>query len=73
MRPTAGILYEYIDRSGKCQKAVMYYKDQPEAISKADKALLCLLNDDLTQKYDNEKAVIVLKSKRELKNIGFID
>lgn len=67
MSRTSGILVEYTNKEGKIQKAVMYHKDHSEQIQKAGKALLYLLNENLTPKFENRKEVTAMKSKSELK------
>lgn len=74
MSNTSGILVSYTDIDGNLQKGVVRHIDQHRLFEKANKALVTLLNNDLSIKLDQDnKPRIALKSKDVLTHIGFCD
>ncbi|OFX62680.1 MAG: hypothetical protein A2066_18780 [Bacteroidetes bacterium GWB2_41_8] len=75
MSNNSGILVTYTDITGNLQKGVILHNDQHRLFEKVNKALIRLLNDDLSFKVDtqNGKNLTALKSKDLLTHIGYCD
>lgn len=74
MSNTSGIIVSYTDMNGNLQKGIVRHTDQHEEFRKVKKALIRLLNDDLTIKTDQDnKSLIALKNIDLLTHIGFCD
>lgn len=74
MSKNSGILVSYTDIDGNLQKGVVQHTDQHPSFEKINKALVRLLNDDLSLKKDqDQKNLVALKSKDLLTHIGFCD
>lgn len=74
MSNNSGIIVSYTDQAGETQKGIVRHTDQHEEFGKVKKALVRLLNSDLTTKIDQDnKGLIALKSIDLLTPIGFCD
>ena len=74
MSKNSGIMVTYIDPDGNLQKGVVRHSDQHKLFAKANKALVTLLNDDLSLKIDqDQKNMIALKQKDLLTHVGYCD
>lgn len=74
MSNNSGILVTYIDHDGNTQKGVVRHCNQRPEFEKRGKALVTLLNDDLSVKFDQDRCPrIALKSKELLTHIGYCD
>ena len=74
MSNTSGILVTYIDHDGNTQKGIVRYCNQRPEFEKRSKALVVLLNDDLSLKIDQDRHPrIALKRKDLLTHIGYCD
>lgn len=67
-------MVSYIDQDGNTQKAISYYVDQVQQTSLSGRAVLQVLNEDMTPKLDEKnKPVKVLKKTEALTIIGYTD
>lgn len=74
-RKNSGTIVMYTDINGNIQKGLVRDSDQNDAFKKVNKALVRLVNDDLSIKIDEDtkKGLIALKSIHILDCIGFVD
>ena len=56
MKNNKGFLVSYTTKDGSIQKAIMRHLDQLPKITNSGRALLILMNDDLTEKKDDLQA-----------------
>jgi hypothetical protein len=69
-----GTIFKYTDKEGKEQKAVAFQSEQISAYFNSRKVFLRLLNDDFTEKTNEErKKIVAVKHYNELVQIGFWD
>ena len=74
MSKSSGILVTYTDLDGNTQRGVLRYSDQSIEFEKRNKALICLLDNDLKLLLDQDRRPrIALKSKDLLTHIGYCD
>jgi hypothetical protein len=74
MKPTSGIIVEYLNKDGKIQKGVARYVDQRPEFKKVCKVCVRLLDSDLNlKKNENGKCELALVNEMKLSKIGYID
>ena len=73
MKKNPGMLVSYTTKDGSTQKAIMRHADQLPAVTDTGRALLILLNDNLTEKQQDGKPLRVVKKTELLTTIGYVD
>lgn len=75
MRGNPGLIVQWTRLEGEVQNGIIRYADQkefPELVEQR-KAIIELVDDNYATKMKDGKRVTVIKSTKELKQIGYVD